>query len=574
MVGQLAVWRAAQQVHSSDPGVTGPPATNFAARRWQQHLNDNSGASSSPSTSPLVKQLTAAADHDPFRDTLALHLTRLAGQGVDVDRHLKAAAAEQPLPDDHPSAALWWRLHRQLPAATLTPTGPTTEPIEPLWQPTGPQPHPTSGQPGELSPTTREARTDTALLVAGLQRIAARRPAPDPQSEPAAGAGERQRLLGVNQLANDFYRNQLPGSWADRYLTDRCGQDLADDTRFQPGHAPPGWTALVDHLRRLDVPENDMLGAGLAIRTRQGRLVDRFRDRATLPIWSHDQDLIGFVARRRPDLDDAQGGPKYLNTPTTALYTKGNQLYGNHLLPPTRDRQATNPGSDPAQVPVPVLVEGPLDAIAVTLAGGGRYIGLATLGTSLTQPQALTLARTGVDPVLAPDGDPAGQAAATRNFWRLTQHRLDPLLAVLPPKLDPADILNQLGPDRLLRLLQEAAPQSEHLLRHSGPHQPERHRLDVLLRIVAVRPPHTWADSIDDLSRRHQTSVQELRERLIPLAQDATRHPTATAHRGEALTASPTRHAGPKPPVDRQERQAQPRRAATAPSHEAQTPMR
>lgn len=568
VVGQLAVWRAAQQVEAADPNLTGPPATEMAARRWQQHLNPYTGSTWTEPTPQLVEPLTAAADHDPFRHTLALNLGRLARQGVDIDRHLQAAASEQPLPDDHPSAALWWRLHRRIPAATLTATDRLPEPL-PLLHPQDADQHHTSGPREVPSPVSREGRTDTALLVAGLLRIGRRRPTPEPPAEAGPVTAERDRLVDVNRLAHDYYRSQLTGSWSGRYLAERCGQDLAEDDRFQVGHAPYGWTGLVNHLHRLGVPEDDMVGAGLALRTRQGHVVDRFRDRLILPIWDQHQTLIGFVARRRPDLDEPHGAPKYLNTPTTALFTKGDQLYGSHLLPPAGGRSATNPDSGHEGKPMPVLVEGPLDAIAVTLAGRGRYVGLATLGTALTQPQAALVAGYAVDPVLALDGDPAGQAAATRNFWQLTQQGLDPLLAALPPRLDPADVLTQLGPAGLYRLLDEAAPQGEHLLGRA--HGPSLH---LLLRITAARPPRTWTASIDDISRRQQVPVQALREQLLPLALDATVHPADAARRGEALMASRTGTTTAPPTLGARARAVQVRPAPIDPAPRAHTPGR
>jgi DNA primase len=98
---------------------------------------------------------------------------------------------------------------------------------------------------------------------------------------------------------------------------------------------------------------------------------------------------------------------------------------------------------------VPVIVEGPMDAIAVTLASGGRYIGVAPLGTSLTDEQVGRLARVGNNPIVATDADIAGRVAAERDFWLLTPNRLDPRYARLPEGCDPADMLALRGPDAL-----------------------------------------------------------------------------------------------------------------------------
>ena len=81
---------------------------------------------------------------------------------------------------------------------------------------------------------------------------------------------------------------------------------------------------------------------------------------------------------------------------------------------------------------VPVIVEGPMDAIAVTLASGGRYIGVAPLGTSLTDEQASQLAAIGRDPIVATDADIAGRVAAERDFWMLTPYRPRPPLRPAP----------------------------------------------------------------------------------------------------------------------------------------------
>ena len=154
--------------------------------------------------------------------------------------------------------------------------------------------------------------------------------------------------------------------------------------------------------------------------------------------------MLGFVGRRHPDHTDTPlAGPKYLNTAETPLFYKGAQLFGAQNL---------NPGQ------IPVIVEGPLDAIAVTLAGDGRYIGVAPLGTSLTDEQATQLAHHGIDPIVATDADVAGRVAAERAFWHLTPHGLNPRYATWPNGSDPADVLTRNGPQTLTAALDQAQP--------------------------------------------------------------------------------------------------------------------
>jgi DNA primase catalytic core len=206
-----------------------------------------------------------------------------------------------------------------------------------------------------------------------------------------------ERMVQVNQLSLAYFRRHLPSSWAQHYLADRFGGDISNDIRFQPGHAPAGWTNRVDHLRRHGVTDQEMTITGVATMASTGRLIDRFRDRVVFPIIG-DGQILGFVGRRHPDLNDAdRAGPKYLNTGDTPLFHKGAQLFG------ALENQPSNGA-------IPVIVEGPMDAIAVTLASQGRYIGVAPLGTSLTDEQAHQLARSGTQPIIATDADLAGRS--------------------------------------------------------------------------------------------------------------------------------------------------------------------
>ncbi len=234
-----------------------------------------------------------------------------------------------------------------------------------------------------------------------------------------------ERLAHINELATQFYEARFPGSWAHDYLVDRLHTDITGDPGYRPGYAPDSWTSLVNHLRRQGVTDHEMILAGVAKQASTGNLIDRFRNRVVFPI-THDGQILGFIARRHPDADDT-AGPKYLNTPETPLFHKGAQLYGHapSLLRGGR----------------PVLVEGPMDAIAVTLATGGEYVGVAALGTALTREQARQLRRYTDVPIVATDNDKAGQAAAERDYWILTDLGHDPLHATLPEGTDPADLV-------------------------------------------------------------------------------------------------------------------------------------
>jgi len=274
------------------------------------------------------------------------------------------------------------------------------------------------------------------------------------------------------------------GSWAQPYLTKRFPTDLTADPLIQPGYAPEGWTGLVRHLRTHDITDQEMTLAGVATRTRRsGGLIDLFRDRATFPITDPDGVILGFVARRHPDADDDTSGPKYLNTRETPLFHKGDQFYGT-LQPDT----------------IPVIVEGPMDAIAVTLAGHGRYTGLAPLGTALTDPQA-SLLYGQAQVIIATDADQAGRAAACRDYWQLTPWGIDPHLAHLPGGTDPASVLTTFGPDTLQVILDNATPAANQMINNLIAGLPPDQALGQAARILAARPAETWQPTTVELSQ-------------------------------------------------------------------------
>jgi DNA primase catalytic core len=346
---------------------------------------------------------------------------------------------------------------------------------------------------GALEPVAAE-NTATAMALEALRRDAMTMPELtdaeintllDRAIELDQAEVTEQRMVEVNQLALDFYRSQLAGSWTEQYLTDRLGPRVLTDARFTPGHAPDGWTNLVDTLRRRGVSDDELLATDLARRASTGRLIDRFRDRTVLPI-THHHLLVGFVARRHPDrTDHSTAGPKYLNTGQTALFHKGSHLYGaDHLT----------------QAATPVLVEGPLDAIAVTLAGHGRYVGVSPLGTSLTHEQARQLGRHGVDPIVATDADLAGQVAAERDYWILTPWLLDPTHAHLPTGMDPAELAQLRGPYALRAALDQATPLADTLTAERHAHLPTHQALAGAARITAARPAQRWVQAARNIT--------------------------------------------------------------------------
>jgi DNA primase len=246
--------------------------------------------------------------------------------------------------------------------------------------------------------------------------------------------------------ATSLYRRALLGPDGEEprsYLAERgLGHVLNPASVWQVGYAPPGWTTLTDHLRRLGYSASEVLAAGLAVRARTGSVVDRFRDRVTVPIRDIDGTVVAFIARSAPRAGSRVA--KYLNSPTTPIYRKGESLFGL-----SEQRQLLLAGANP------VLVEGPLDVLAIAetaTAGPHDFAAVAACGTALTVQQAALLAESvtlGSDIIVAFDADPAGASAAVKAYQTLRDSDLvamgELLSARLPRGLDPADLLRVHG---------------------------------------------------------------------------------------------------------------------------------
>ncbi len=341
-----------------------------------------------------------------------------------------------------------------------------------------------------------------------------------------------ERIADLNAQAADFYQQTYRGSWAQTYLTDRLGTDLTGEPDIQPGYAPAGFTTLVAHLRRHGATDDELLAAGLAKTASTGKTIDTFRDRLILPIHHHGA-VVGFVGRRHPDTDHLQAGadaatkagPKYLNTGDTVLFAKGEQLYGIAEYPNRLAAGAT-----------PVLVEGAIDVLAVSLASPD-HVGVAPLGTSLTDTQADSLTPHHAHPpgvLVATDGDPAGQHAAERDYWMLTARGGDPGHVTFPTGQDPAGILTSQGPGALQALLDQPHPLAQDLIDERLNHLPAAQALPAALAVVAAGDAQHWTQRTTDIAGRLHLPADVALTGLIShvTAWDRDRHGSAAAHAG------------------------------------------
>jgi DNA primase len=270
-----------------------------------------------------------------------------------------------------------------------------------------------------------------------------------------SGGGERQKVLLVNRRALEYFRERLQrpcGENARKYLISR-GIRPETIEMFMIGYAPEGWQGLKDHLAqvlRREVEAQGLTSGLLARKPETGRTYDRFRDRVMFPILSLADEIIGFGGRVI-----GAGEPKYLNSPETPAFSKGEQLYGLVLARDAIRRRGHV-----------VLVEGYMDVIALHQAGVGEAV--ATLGTGFTPGHVRLLKRFTDRVIVNFDPDAAGRAAARRSLEILLESGFEVHVVSLPPGQDPDLYIREHGVDAYRARLEEARPYIEFVAREAA----------------------------------------------------------------------------------------------------------
>ncbi|MEU0043681.1 DNA primase [Streptomyces werraensis] len=273
---------------------------------------------------------------------------------------------------------------------------------------------------------------------------------------PSHQRGERIRLVEAHKLAAEWYAEQLatsPEAETGRVFLAERGFDQAAAVHFGVGYSPQGWDHLTRFLRGKGFSDKELVLSGLAQEGRRGP-IDRFRGRLMWPIRDIGGDVVGFGARK---LYDADNGPKYLNTPDTAIYRKSQVLYGIDLAK-----------KDIAKSSRAVVVEGYTDVMACHLAGVTTAI--ATCGTAFGTDHIKILRRLLMDNgsarvIFTFDGDAAGQKAALRAFEDDQKFAAETYIAIAPDGMDPCDLRLAKGDEAVADLVQPRTPLFEFALR-------------------------------------------------------------------------------------------------------------
>lgn len=261
-----------------------------------------------------------------------------------------------------------------------------------------------------------------------------------PEITSSGDSREFDSAMALQVEAEKFFIKNLEsqeGVRARGYLA-RRGIPEAIIKQYGLGLASKGWGALSDQLKRQNYKEADIVKAGLAVGRRDGKGVyDRFRSRLIIPIRNSTGRVVGFGGRALEDGDE----PKYLNSPDSPVFKKGDLLFG---LPEAR-KYASNSRSL-------VLVEGYFDVLAFAIAG---VPAVAPMGTALTSGQARLAGRFADKITLFLDNDEAGKKATLKAFGILGAAGIDARVGMLGSSKDPAELLEASGKEGLAEAAQK-----------------------------------------------------------------------------------------------------------------------
>lgn len=265
------------------------------------------------------------------------------------------------------------------------------------------------------------------------------------------GPTEGELIVEANQIARDYFHTNLLNQNSDgakkamSYLLDRGFNDEIIRA-YMIGYAPDGWDGLANRAHGSSVSSEVFVKAGLLkIGQQQGRPYDAFRDRVMFPIRNLAGRVIAFGGRRLSEAEPGEPSAKYINSPETAVYTKGRELFGLW--------EARNEIRRQERV---ILVEGYTDAIS--LAAAGIRCVCASLGTALTEQQARLLLRFAPNVFILYDGDEAGLTAARRAADVLLGCGAQPRIVEIPGGDDPDSYVRAHDAESIWALVNESRP--------------------------------------------------------------------------------------------------------------------
>lgn len=276
---------------------------------------------------------------------------------------------------------------------------------------------------------------------------------------------ERLRLLRINEIATKWFAAQLAQSKEARDYLQQRGISPDLQQRFRLGYAPAKWDGLLRALQAAGVSLEWAQKSGLAVVHPDGHGYDRFRHRILFPVCNASGEVVAFSGRVLPG-ESEEKAAKYINSPETVVFRKGEHLYGIQLA-----KEAIR------KMGCVVLVEGNVDVLALHQHGIAQAV--APMGTALTEHQIRMLKRL-LGPegnlVLMLDGDRAGRDALLKDIWMLHtqnqkdlvalgEHQIQTRVVLLPAGEDP-DTWVRRDPVRARQAIEQAVPALDHVIEH------------------------------------------------------------------------------------------------------------
>ncbi|MFW6022761.1 MAG: DNA primase [Halanaerobiaceae bacterium] len=254
---------------------------------------------------------------------------------------------------------------------------------------------------------------------------------------------EKERVFQLNKLSAKLYHYLLmkteKGKVALEYMNNR-GFTKKDMQFYYLGYAPDEWHFLLDFMKKRGFDEKELIKAGLVSEGKNNSCYDKFRGRLIFPIFNIRNEVIAFGGRI---LDDNKSVPKYLNSPDTPVYKKGENLYGlNWAKEEMRKTGAA------------VIMEGYTDIL--TAHKNGISNAIASLGTAFTSDQARLLKRYSLTIYISYDADAAGGRATLKGLDILSKEDLNVRVITLPENQDPDEFIKDKGKTGFLKLQESA----------------------------------------------------------------------------------------------------------------------
>jgi DNA primase len=304
-------------------------------------------------------------------------------------------------------------------------------------------------------------KMDSVSFPEAVRAIATKMGIPLPQREfssphEAREAGLRKQLLDVHEAATQYFQQSLHSPEAARAREYMSSRGITPETiqSFRLGYAPESFNDMRERLAKFFADEVLRASGLFSSKERDdgsaGPLYARFRKRLTFPIANEQGRVIAFTARLL-DAADEKSGPKYLNSPETPLYTKGQVLFN-----------LDKAKAGIKELGFALLVEGQMDCISVYM--GGVHNVIATSGTAFTEHQVRMLTRFTKNVVLNFDPDSAGMNAAEKTISQLVEEDFAVRVVILPGGLDPDRFVQERGVAEYTAAVRSAMRYSDYLI--------------------------------------------------------------------------------------------------------------